>query len=312
MKFAVSANVKGGLGNQLFQIFNAISYSIKHKVGIIFEYKKETTAGITRPTYWDNFLTNLKPYTTTNRLRYNIIRERRYQYREIPSVNINVMFDGYFQSWKYFADYYEKICSVIDIHKYKSESLVKYSDYFSNPNTISMHFRLGDYKYKQDYHPVLDINYYRKSLQYILNSVERNQDTNWDVLYFCESDDIDIVRKIIDELDEEFTNVNFIKTDLKIEDWQQMILMSLCKHHIIANSTFSYWGALFSYSTNEQIKGNKKNMVSIEYNTKKDVTHIMEKIVCYPKKWFGHLMKNHEITDLCPVFWKEIDNTDSV
>ena len=65
-----------------------------------------------------------------------------------------------------------------------------------------------------------------------------------------------------------------------IADWQQMLLMSVCDHNIIANSTFSWWGAYFN--TNPQ------------------------KVVCYPSVWFGPGVA-HNTMDLCPESWAKID-----
>ena len=55
MKY-VTIHLMGGLGNQLFQIFTVISYSLKHNFIPVFEYSEILTSGVHRPTYWDNFL----------------------------------------------------------------------------------------------------------------------------------------------------------------------------------------------------------------------------------------------------------------
>ena len=70
--------------------------------------------------------------------------------------------------------------------------------------------------------------------------------------------------------------------DCDIDDWKQMVLMSLCDHNIIANSTFSWWGAYFN--TNPK------------------------KIVTYPSKWFGEKLNHLNICDLFPIEWTQIDS----
>jgi hypothetical protein len=99
------------------------------------------------------------------------------------------------------------------------------------------------------------------------------------VLFFCEKDDIIEVSNIISTLTKEFPDVEFIKADDIIDDWQQMLLMSCCNDNIIANSSFSWWGSYFNQNGN--------------------------KIVCYPCQWFGPNLK-HDTTDLYPNDWKKI------
>ena len=73
----------------------------------------------------------------------------------------------------------------------------------------------------------------------------------------------------------------FQKVGNDIEDWKQLLMMSMCSHHIIANSTFSWWGAYLNKST--------------------------DKIVCYPTHWFGPKLKDINNTkDLFPTDWIKI------
>jgi hypothetical protein len=153
-------------------------------------------------------------------------------------------------------------------------------EYFKNK--ISMHFRLGDYKKIQHVHPLATYEYYERALNNILttdNNVNNINNIN-KVLYFCEDDDEQDVLVTIYKLKEKFTTCEFERGDNTLKDWEQMLLMSLCKHNIIANSSFSWWGAYF--------------------NSNKD------KIVCYPSKWFGDSI-GHNTKDLCPEEWLKID-----
>jgi hypothetical protein len=275
----------GGLGNQLFQIFATISYAIKIRKQFKFSNIKNLGSGSTtiRKTYWDDFLSRLKIFTINEFPKLHLIREKDYTFNELPMIEMlnpsrDILIFGYFQSYKYFQSNYEIICRMIGLETLK-ENLLKKINYEVNyfDNSVSMHFRIGDYKKVQDYHPILNKDYYKKCLEYI--QLKKNNTIN-KVIYFCEDDDLSEVNNIIEELVSIFQFYKFIRVDNKLEDWEQMLLMSCCENNIIANSSFSWWGAYF--------------------NDKKD------KIVCYPSVWFGPAAK-HNTIDLCPLHWVKIE-----
>jgi hypothetical protein len=281
----VTCFLMGGLGNQLFQIFTTFAYGMKTNSQIMFPYSKELNIGVTRNTYWDNFLVNLKKYTTymdqifTNNMLMSlpIYKENGFRYSEIPEQKQDTLLYGYFQSYKYFDSYKNDLFSLINLEKQQENMEYLYSQYFGKDmNVISMHFRIGDYKSIQDFHPVMPCEYYRSALLHIL-SFRRNRICR--VVYFCEKDDIIDVSNIIATLMKEFPDVEFVKADDVIDDWQQMLIMSCCHDNIIANSSFSWWGSYFNQNEN--------------------------KIVCYPYEWFGPNL-NHDTIDLYPNDWKKI------
>ena len=59
----ITCSLMGGLGNQLFQICTTIAYGIETNRKIVFPYSENLRIGITRPTYWNNFLSGLKTFT---------------------------------------------------------------------------------------------------------------------------------------------------------------------------------------------------------------------------------------------------------
>ena len=140
-----------------------------------------------------------------------------------------------------------------------------------------MHFRIGDYKKQQEYHPLATYEYYERALEYIQNTL--TPDEKFTILYFCEDVDIEDVLATTNKLIIKFPNYNFIRGDNTLADWEQMLYMSLCHHNIIANSSFSWWAAYF--------------------NSRDD------KIVCYPSVWFGE-KANNDTKDLCPSEWIKI------
>ena len=145
-----------------------------------------------------------------------------------------------------------------------------------NP-TISIHFRIGDYVNLPKHYHILKYEYYFKALTHIiyqLNNVKLN------VLYFCEEGDVEKVNIIINQLKENLSNISFIQCPFHFKDWEQMMFMSCCNHNIIANSTFSWWGAYLNQNNN--------------------------KIVCYPSLWFEEKNNHLNTKDLFPESWIKI------
>ena len=285
---AVSCYLMGGLGNQLFQIFTAISYGISNQRKIVLPYTETLTTGKERPTYWNSFLRNLVIFTTRVNKNYSLQRfltynERDFQYVEIPPFNQpEIMLFGYFQSYLYFEKDRDALLSMIQLPIQKNNIRQEYSGLFSYNNditrVISMHFRLGDYKLNPACHPIMPFEYYHNALASIISN--QNNDTHaYKVLYFCEKEDNEYVSTTIQKLSILFPSVYFEKVDDEIPDWKQMLLMSCCHDNIIANSSFSWWGGYFNDTP--------------------------DKIVCYPSVWFGPgLQKN--VTDLFPQKWTKI------
>lgn len=281
----ITCNLMGGLGNQLFQIFATIAYGIKAQNQFKFLNIEKLGGGSTtiRYTYWNSFLSNLKPFLTNIFPNVYVIKEKGFEYKPIniyELVQKDVMIYGYFQSYKYFQEHFGTICRIIGIKKMKDELLTKLNlneEYFNN--TISLHFRLGDYKKIPDFHPIMTYEYYERSINYIKQHTDINNKFN--ILYFCEDDDLQEVLITINELKNKFYDYSFVRADNSLADWEQMLLMSSCHHNIIANSSFSWWGAYFNSWP------------------------ISDKIVCYPSVWFGTASKNNT-KDLCPPEWVKI------
>lgn len=283
----ITCNLMGGLGNQLFQIFATISCAIETNNQFKFLNIKTLGSGNTtiRNTYWDTMLSRLKFSLIENLPVFKrVFREKDFTYNNIIIENISediskndIMIYGYFQSYKYFENNYNTIYKIIKINQLKTDLLEKLN-YVNEDlkNVISLHFRIGDYKNIQHVHPVMSKEYYERCLEYI-KSLLCGKNDKFTILYFCEEVDIEDVNEIINYLSEKFNEFNFVRCDKILEDWEQLLLMSCCNHNIIANSSFSWWGAYLN-----------------EWN---------DKIVCYPSTWFGPNI-NHNTKDLCPIEWK--------
>ena len=277
----ISCKIMGGLGNQLFQIFATISVALSENKNFIFPFSEMLNIGIQRKTYWNSLLCELKRFTTwqSNNLFIDSLptfSERGFEYTELSFKMQNpVCLIGYFQSYKYFDNHYEKIIDLIKLREKQMEIRNKTG---ISENTVSMHFRLGDYVSKQNCHPVMSVKYYINALQHIIDKLSSD---SFRVIYFNEKEDEPTINISIQVLSRRFPKLEFVKAELE-EDWEQMLSMSICSHNIIANSSFSWWGAYFNENPS--------------------------KIVCYPSIWFGPDMKNHNTKDLCPQSWSKIEN----
>ena len=283
----ITCNLMGGFGNQLFQIFATISYAIKSRNQFKF-LSLETLGGggstTLRYTFWKTFFSKLKPFLIKELpLNIEVVRENGFPYNNIPIhkfLEKDIMIYGYFQSYKYFQDSYSTICKVIGLENMKEILLQKINvSRDSLNNSISMHFRIGDYKKIQHFHPLATYEYYEKSLIYMKKKLMINTNENFTIMYFCEDVDIEDVLTTINKLQTVFPEYSFIRGENSLEDWEQMLLMSCCHHNIIANSSFSWWSAYFN--SNE------------------------DKIICYPSVWFGP-SANIDTKDLCPLEWIKI------
>jgi len=271
----IGVHLMGGLGNQLFQIVATIAYSIELNDIFAFVKTLQESSNITlRHTYWDTFFILLKPYLVDELPPLKDVGECGFKYQLLPVTQDTKLF-GYFQSYKYFQKYEEDIFYLLGINLLKDKLLKKINKKKEDfKHIISLHFRLGDYKHLSDFHNIMDIKYYIDSLFHILTS--RRIHT---IYYFCEDEDIDIVTKKI-EIIKQMYPYHFIRVT-GLDDWEQLIYMSLCNHNIIANSSFSWWGAYLN-----------------EWD---------DKIVCRPSKWFADPTVN--TSDLCPPSWKTIQIT---
>ena len=156
-------------------------------------------------------------------------------------------------------------------------------EYIDFEKTTSIHFRIGDYKKYPSIHPLLNIEYYIQSIEYlIINEKIKTGDT---ILYFYEptkeQEDLNIIKYNIESLKIKFTHIQFIDIhNFELTDWEELLIMSLCNSNIIANSTFSWWGAYFNFNEN--------------------------KTVIYPSTWFGKNAQKNNTKDLFPENWIKI------
>lgn len=236
--------IKGGLGNQMFcyALFVSIKkerpfsislidieetvnkhyglelFKIFHCKGL-WRYKIFCLLHKLHPYFWKQY-TNI---TQDNSLKY----DKKY----LTINNSNVYYNGYWQSEKYF----NTVSKTIRKHFRFKESILNSSTKeiaktLKATNSVSIHIRRGDYLKEQGW-DTCDIDYYSRAISYLKSKIDN-------CIFFIFSDDIDWCKEHFNNND-----FSFIDWNKGANSWQDMYLMSLCKHNIIANSTFSWWGA---------------------------------------------------------------------
>jgi len=278
----ITCLLKGGLGNQLFQIFAIIAYGLDNKLPFKFIYSDISPSCTLRHTYWNTFLKSLRFFTIKDQPdNMKNLDHGNFPFYPIPILdgkNENICIEGYFQSDKYFQHRKDEIFRLIQLAPQQKTCAEKYG-YQNMENTISLHFRIGDYKYFNYAHPILRPAYYINALTYILSKQPQG---TFRVLYCNEAEDNHIAREYINEIISVFPTLTFEKIPDHISDWEQMLVLSTCSHSIIANSSFSWFGAYFN-------------------------THNPYQIVCYPEIWFGgDAARDTDTRDLLPSSWKKI------
>jgi hypothetical protein len=282
----IFSHTAGGLGNQLFQVFATLHHCLENGYSYVFYNDIVVVPNSKRTVYWDNILYALKPhlYLKPDLMSlpfYNIYiqNEKLFTYNKFPVVDHpNHLFCyvySYCQSEKYFKDRFSEIVDLLKLNEQRKRVRDLYP-----PNSISIHFRIGDYKddLNENKYVILPLLYYKNALRHLINQHGNSSDNAYrNVVYFFEKEDQERIDTMISELQIEFPMLHFIPISSHLEDWEQLLVMSNCHHHIIANSSFSWWGAYLA-----------------DHPTK---------IICYPDQWFGRELADLDTRDLIPDTW---------
>lgn len=281
----------GGLGNQMFQWAFARALEKKTQIKTLLDmsyfYKKYArpfelgifNLNVESP---KDFLTNLKldiiwrfrkKLSGRSFLGINLYSEPCFEYdKNVFDVKPNTYIEGFFQSEKYFKDIEQDLREDFKFTVEPDKENQKIIEQIQSTNSISLHIRRGDYVQKKRYQNVYatcSLDYYKRGVECITEQVENPT-------LFIFSDDKNWVKE---NLNLPYETV-FVDNNSGKKSFEDMRLMSLCKHNIIANSSFSWWGAWLN-------KNEKK-------------------IVIAPEKWFNDEKINQ--TDVIPSAWLKIQN----
>lgn len=286
--------VIGGIGNQMFQY--AVGRNIQLKNGGAlkldingYKYQFDITPrkfelDIFKLDYKiasQNDIAQLVGFDMLNRVfnRFGVdlksrskffFKEKSFAYdSRINKVGNNVYLEGFWNSEKYFVENEKEIRKDFSFRKELMENNKKIAESISKTNAVSIHIRRGDYIYNKktnQFHGTCDLNYYQRAIDLIKNKVKNPK-------FFIFSDDLEWVKNNL-----KIKNAIYVEGNIDDKSYIDMQLMSLCKHNIIANSSFSWWGAWLNNNP--------------------------EKIVIAPEKWFNDTTINTK--DLLPEGWIKI------
>lgn len=277
----------GGLGNQMFQFAFACALADKFNVNVVFDFSyfeevKQNKNVTSRAFELDAFnieypeaskedLQKVKRSDFESKLKrhlakmfpvkygINYIREKHNCIFEQKMLNSPDYFyyEGYFQNEKYFKHIRNDLLKKFSLKIPLNEKNQKILNEINKTNSVSIHIRRGDYvtlDYVNKIHGICSPDYYKKAIEYIAKKVETPH-------FFLFSDDI---KWVIENLKIEYpcTIIDF-NQGKGIFDLE---LMKHCKHNIIANSSFSWWGAWLNENPYKIVIAPKNWMVKQKSN----------------------------------------------
>ena len=281
--------LKGGLGNQLFQY--ALGRYLSHTKNTTLEldtasfhidrlrvyrldcFQIAATASDRLPFFatdgrLKHFNTLIQAFKGLFSKPFQIIKERAFSFdASVLNCSDQAYLDGFWQSEQYFAPIADVIRHDLRLKSPLPPALQELASQIQATNAVAVHVRRGDYVSNPTttaYHGVCSVQWYEEAAKQMMQKVDKPT-------FFVFSDDYEWVRE----------NIHFDAPTVYIppspdgQECNDMHVMSLCQHNIIANSSFSWWGAWLNANPN--------------------------KIVIAPKQWFA--AGNHDTKDLIPQSW---------
>ena len=254
----------GGLGNQLFQYATGYALANRLETELCIDTSWFAKQSLRQPVikkFNIKYDTDVVPYEIANQVvtlqkkiinklirmpfindfnladNYIYIKEKHRNKIDREKVlnikNKNIYLDGYWQHEEYFNSVRFSLLKILDTDEV-SEKYLELKSFIKSCDSVSVHIRRADYlslktRFFTGLKP-LEASYYKN----IYEILKRE-----DYTYFVFSDDIEWVKHNIPML----KNAIFVERSYGLKDYEELLLMSKCKHNIIANSTFSWWAA---------------------------------------------------------------------
>ena len=279
----IVVRLEGGIGNQMFQYATAKSLASRLRSNLFYDDSllKLRRRGLTprknelgkfncvirpAPAYFIFFsifgkkLSNLLSFFTP----FQVLVEKGKFDGRLNHADGSVYLIGYWQNWEYFNSISTQLCKdFTPVESLSPRSSLLMDSIVENTGSVAVHIRRGDYVSNSDaakFHGALDMSYYEKAINTIVSNIKNP-------IFFIFSDDIPWCKKFLPLKN----NIVFVDHNYQKDAWQDLILMRACTHHVIANSSFSWWGAWLSDKDKRGINN----------------------IIIAPKKWFANSLDSH-------------------
>ena len=298
----VVVHLKGGLGNQMFQYALGRSLAIKYQTKLILDYsffKNQVAREGFTPREFELGIFHIEG-TCENDQNFNDYRklkkldkikallglpykkaftEKCFSFnQEVEKLKPPVYLEGFWQCERYFSCVSDEIRKDFIFRFPMDHVSAKVVEEIKNCSlSVSIHVRRGDYVNSvknKDFHGICDLPFYIRAKEILEEKLKGRK-----IRYFVFSDDPAWVEE---NLTIYFSNVSVVSHNIGKESWKDMYLMSLCKHNVIANSSFSWWGAWLNRNS--------------------------EKIVIAPDRWFNNAPEFYNTSDLIPADWIKTPN----
>jgi len=268
----IVAKLIGGRGNQLFQYAIARHLAHINNTDILIDISEFETYKL--HSYALSHLNIVEKIATKRDIELLVkVKEKHFHFDPcFKKFGDNILMQGYWQSEKYFCEIKHILDNEFSVKYPLSDKNLEIYKLIIGSNSVSIHVRRSDYlpnSHSDQIFDNLNLTYYNSAIQIFANELEKP-------CFFVFSDDPEWVKS---NLKINFPHI-YVDHNTAITAYEDMRLMSLCKHNIIANSSFSWWGAWLN--RNE------------------------EKKVIAPIKWFNNNVRNIDCRDIIPKTWVRI------
>ncbi len=275
----IVVKIHQGLGNQFFQYALARKMSLKNKDNFKLDVSFYVASGLDTPREYRlrhfNIIENIATPEEVRRLKLpygifssmyrwferHVLRVFNIEFKpEVLNKKGDMYLDGLWQSEKYFSDIREVLLKELSLKNPLGVAAAFVADQIKKTaSPVSLHVRRGDYVYNpitSRYLGTCSSVYYAEALNLLQKKVETPT-------LFIFSDEIEWVKENMT-----FDMPVVFVSDLSIADYEELVLMSMCQHNIIANSTFSWWGAWLNQNPQKIVIAPQQWQRKVQHRTK--------------------------------------------